>query len=46
VGFHVLDVMAAMAESIQTHESIAISSTVDPVPMLPEGWDPYEQTIF
>jgi predicted dehydrogenase len=46
VGFHVLDVMASMAESIRTREAVAITSTVDPVPMLPEAWDPYEQTIF
>ncbi len=46
VGFHVLDVMASMNESILTHESVEITSTVDAVPMLPDGWDPYEQTIF
>ncbi len=46
VGFHVLDVMASMAESMRSHEMVAITSTVDEVPMLPEGWDPYEQTIF
>jgi predicted dehydrogenase len=46
VGFHVLDVMASMAESIRTREAVAITSTVDRVPMLPEAWDPYEQTIF
>ncbi len=46
VGFHVLDVMASMAESITSHEAVAIRSTVDLVPMLPDGWDPYEQTIF
>jgi predicted dehydrogenase len=45
VGFHVLDVMASMAESIQTHESVAITSSVPPVPMLPEGWNPYESTL-
>lgn len=46
VGFHVLDVMASMAESMSTHEMVAVASAVDEVPMLPEGWDPYEQTIF
>ena len=45
VGFHVLDVMASMSESMQTHEAVAIASRVDPVPMLPEGWDPYESTL-
>ena len=30
---------------MQTHEAVAIASRVDPVPMLPEGWDPYESTL-
>lgn len=45
LGYHILDVMSAMAESASSHEGIEISSTIDPVPMLPEGWDPYESTL-
>lgn len=37
--------MASVNESIQTHETVAITNSVDPTPMLPEGWNTYQQKI-
>ena len=45
LGYHILDVMSSMAESIETGRAVPVTSTIDTVPMLPEGWDPYASTL-
>jgi predicted dehydrogenase len=45
LGYHILDAMVAMEESIASGQMIAVSSSVPPVPLLPEGWSPREATL-
>jgi predicted dehydrogenase len=45
LAFHVLDTMAAIAESIDTRAFIDIESSAAPVPALPEDWDPTAATL-
>jgi predicted dehydrogenase len=40
VAFHVLDVMVSIAESAERRERVAVESTVEVPPALPEDWDP------
>lgn len=45
LALHVLDVMLALEESAGHGDPVAISSTVAPTPVLPEGWDPLACTL-
>ncbi|HEY3339129.1 MAG TPA: hypothetical protein VGK18_11540 [Propionicimonas sp.] len=45
LGYHVLDTMVAMQESLAGGQTVAVTSSIAPVPLLPEGWDPYEATL-
>lgn len=45
LGFHVLDILLSAAESAATGETVKIQSTVAPVPLLPEGFDPFAATL-
>ncbi len=45
LGFHVLDVLLSAAESAATGETVKIQSTVAPVPLLPDGFDPFAATL-
>ncbi len=45
LGYHVLDTMVAMEESMASGQTAAVDSTVAAIPLLPEGWDPYEATL-
>ena len=45
LALHVLDVMFATAESIDSGNFVAVDSTFDPVPSLPEDWDPTQRTV-
>ncbi len=45
LGHHILDVMVSMEESIATGSMVAVRSSIAPVPLLPEGWDPYQATL-
>lgn len=44
LGYHVLDVMLAAQESAASGSTLDIASTVAPVPLLPEGFDPFVAT--
>ena len=44
LGYHVLDVMLSAQESAATGATLDIASTVAPVPLLPEGFDPFAVT--
>ncbi|MCT9821236.1 Gfo/Idh/MocA family oxidoreductase [Microbacterium sp. W1N] len=45
LGFHVLDVLLSAEESAATGQTVAIASTVAPVPLLPEDFDPFAATL-
>jgi hypothetical protein len=37
--------MVAMEESMASGQTVAVTSTVAKIPLLPEGWDPHEATL-
>ena len=45
LAYHVLDTMIAMDEAINRGQTVAVASTVDPVPMVDESWDPYQASL-
>ena len=45
VGYHVLDTMVAVEESVAAKAFVAVDSTVAPVPSLPVGFDPLAATL-
>lgn len=45
LGFHVLDVMLSAEESSATGQTLEVGSTVAPVPLLDEGFDPFARTL-
>ncbi len=45
LGFHVLDVMLSAEESAASGQTLEIGSTVAPVPLLDEGFDPFARTL-
>lgn len=45
LGFHVLDILLSAQESAATGQTIVVESTVAPVPLLPEGFDPFAVTL-
>jgi predicted dehydrogenase len=45
LGLHVLDAMLATEASIATAAFVEVTSRFDPVPALPEGWDPADRTL-
>lgn len=45
LGFHVLDVMLSAEESSASGQTLEIGSTVAPVPLLDEGFDPFARTL-
>src|SRR6478735_1168377 len=45
LGFHVLDILLSAQESAATGTTVIVESTVAPVPLLPEGFDPFAATL-
>ena len=45
MGYHVLDTMTAIAESVESRAFVEVASSVDKPPLLPEEWDPLAPTI-
>ena len=45
LGFHVLDILLSAQESAATGTTVVVESTVAPVPLLPEGFDPFAATL-
>lgn len=45
LGFHVLDILLSAQESAATGATVVVESTVAPVPLLPEGFDPFVATL-
>jgi len=45
LGFHVLDILLSAQEAAATGRTVTVESTVGPVPLLPEGFDPFAATL-
>ena len=45
LALHVLDAMLATAASVERAAFVEVASRFEPVPALPEGWDPTERTL-
>jgi len=45
LGFHILDAMMAIEEAVTRGHTVDIHSTVDPVPLVADDWDPYATTL-
>ncbi|KQP67850.1 oxidoreductase [Microbacterium sp. Leaf288] len=45
LGYHVLDVMVSIEESVATRGYVSVESTLDPIPALPADFDPFEATL-
>lgn len=45
LAYHVLDAMTAIDESLTSGQAVQVTSTVDPIPLLDEAWNPYESTL-
>jgi predicted dehydrogenase len=45
LGYHVLDAMVSIEESVQSGSFVDVASTVGDVPLVPEGRDPREATL-
>ena len=45
LGYHVLDTMISLDESIERDAFVPVASTAPSVATLPEDWNPYESTL-
>jgi hypothetical protein len=45
LAYHVLDIMVSTAVSSERGELVPVESTVQPAPLLPDGWDPKAATL-
>ncbi|MDR2997574.1 MAG: gfo/Idh/MocA family oxidoreductase, partial [Microbacterium sp.] len=45
LGFHILDTLLSAEESAATGQTVVVGSTVSPVPLLPDGFDPFAATL-
>ena len=45
LGYHVLDTMIAIAESVESRAFVDVGSSVDKPPLLPDDWDPMAKTV-
>ena len=45
LGYHVLDTMIAITESVDSRAFVEVESSVDKPPLLPDDWDPIAPTI-
>ena len=45
LGYHVLDTLMAIDEAVVSRQTVEITSTVDPVPLVTEDWDPFAATL-
>ena len=45
LGYHVLDILASIDEAIESKSTVEVASTVEPIPLLSEDWNPFEATL-
>jgi predicted dehydrogenase len=45
LGLHILDTLIAIEDAMTTGHTVNIRSTVDPVPLVADDWDPFAATL-
>ena len=45
LGYHVLDTLVAIDESVHQGRVVDVESRVEPIPAVAEGYDPFERTL-
>jgi predicted dehydrogenase len=45
LGNHVLDALVSAEESITSGQFVSVASSIDPVPRLPDNFDPFKRTL-
>jgi predicted dehydrogenase len=45
LGFHILDTMIAIDTAIQSGQTVEVETSIDPIPLVAEDWDPYAATL-
>jgi hypothetical protein len=45
LAYHILDTMIAIDDAIKLGQTVDVLSTIDPVPLLDQAWDPYRVTL-
>ncbi|MET0975247.1 MAG: Gfo/Idh/MocA family oxidoreductase [Leifsonia sp.] len=45
LGYHVLDTLVSIDESVASGRTVDVASTVGAVPLVSEDWDPFEATL-
>jgi predicted dehydrogenase len=45
LAYHVLDIMVSIEEAIESKSTVEVESTVEPVPLLSEDWNPFDATL-
>ena len=45
LGYHVLDVLMSIDDAVRLGRTVEVQSTVKPVPLLADGWDPFAATL-
>ena len=45
VGYHVLDTMVSIDESVASGQFVEVQSTVGEIPLVPEDRNPFEATL-
>jgi predicted dehydrogenase len=45
LGYHILDTMLAIEEAVTTGHTVDVASSVDPVPLVADDWDPFTSAV-
>lgn len=45
LGYHVLDTLVSIDEAVHSRSVVTVDSTVAPVPLIAEDWDPFAATL-
>ena len=45
LGYHVLDTLMAIDEAVASGRTVTVESTVEPVPLVAQDWDPFSATL-
>ncbi len=45
LGYHVLDALMAIDEAVETGQTVPVTSTVAPIALVSDDWDPFTRTV-
>jgi predicted dehydrogenase len=45
LAYHVLDTLMAIEEAVESRHTVEVTSSVEPVPLVAEDWDPFASTV-